>query len=109
MNSLGILLADGHCSIRGYPCKSVGALEGICVPLDEHGQSQDCYNVYGFLDTINPNSCADAYGENFTNVGLACASIFDTSLGVVFGSLVTTAQVTASLGMPPHRPAMPEL
>jgi hypothetical protein len=67
VSALLIQLIDATCSITGEPCYS-GKLVGICVPLDIHGQSQDCYNTYGFLDLGHPDTCEEAYGSQFSNV-----------------------------------------
>jgi hypothetical protein len=96
---LGIPVIDAHCSILGYPCQSVGSLQGICVPLDEHGQSQDCENTYGFLDPVNTNSCEEAYGSNFTNVLHHRVALAKFSLGAALRSLATRTEDTALQGL----------
>ena len=58
-------LVDAHCSITGQVCNTPWGVSGICVPLDETGRSQDCYNVYGFLVL---DVCGEQYGSDYTNV-----------------------------------------
>jgi len=60
-----LALAEAHCSITGQVCNTPWGVSGICVPLDETGRSQDCYNVYGFLVL---DVCGEQYGSDFANV-----------------------------------------
>jgi hypothetical protein len=61
-------LADAECQITGNVCDVPSStVTGICVPLDANGESEDCYNVYGFL-LASPNTCEEQYGQGFANV-----------------------------------------
>ena len=58
---------DSACSITGATCEVNSQVTGICVPLDSKGESQDCYNVYGFF--AGPNDlCEQYWGSNYANV-----------------------------------------
>jgi hypothetical protein len=56
-------------TITGEPCpitNGTGAQDtGICVPLDSHGLSWGCSDIYGFLV---PEVCEEQYGDIMTNV-----------------------------------------
>ena len=54
-----------RCHIKGNVCNVVPGVTGICVPLDHEGQSQDCHNIYGFLQS---EVCEQQYGPDFANV-----------------------------------------
>jgi hypothetical protein len=61
-----IRLVTATCIITGEPCQINSKVTGICVPLDSNGESQDCYNVYGFF--VGDDICKTLYGENYVNV-----------------------------------------
>jgi hypothetical protein len=74
-NMLALLLASNILgsvyskTITGETCpitNGTGAQEtGICVPLDSHGLSWDCSDIYGFLV---PEICEWQYGDIMSNV-----------------------------------------